>query len=290
LRWKRRSGANSQPSLVGVFLFQVKPPAFQFYPADFIMGTMAMTPEQVGAYIRLLCYQWENGPIPNDDALLARITGCGGNAIACAKSKFGLSDGKLANTRLEQTRQNQASYRKKQADNAAKRWVGNAVAMPSHMPNASSPTPSSSSILNTSAQPKAGRVRARDPLFDALAIADGSDPSQLTASHAKRIGVALAQIRRACADLTPADIQRRARIYTSVMPSGARCTASALATNWAKCGGEPIRMKAEPDLPEPQGWRVWLAKQYPGNLVTQEDRPWSSVDKAIQAEARKALT
>jgi len=44
------------------------------------------------------------------------------------------------------------------------------------------------------------------------------------------------------------------------------------------------------DLPEPQGWRVWLAKTYPGNLVTQEDRPWSSVDRAIQAEARKALT
>lgn len=44
------------------------------------------------------------------------------------------------------------------------------------------------------------------------------------------------------------------------------------------------------DLPEPQGWRAWLAKQYPGNLVTVENRPWSAVDKAIQAEARKALT
>lgn len=43
------------------------------------------------------------------------------------------------------------------------------------------------------------------------------------------------------------------------------------------------------DLPEPQGWRVWLAKQYPGNLVTVENRPWSAVDKAIQTEARKAL-
>jgi hypothetical protein len=44
------------------------------------------------------------------------------------------------------------------------------------------------------------------------------------------------------------------------------------------------------DLPEPQGWRAWLAKQYPDNLVTRDGGPWSSVDKAIQAEARRALT
>jgi hypothetical protein len=43
------------------------------------------------------------------------------------------------------------------------------------------------------------------------------------------------------------------------------------------------------DLPEPRGWQTWLAKQYPGNLVTQEGRPWASLDKVIQAEARNAL-
>lgn len=269
----------------GVFLL-MKPPAFQFYPADFIMGTMAMTPEQVGAYIRLLCYQWENGPIPNDDELLARITGCGGNAIACAKAKFELCDGKLANARLEHTRANQASYRKKQAENAAKRWVGNAVAMPSQMPNASSLSLSPSSIVNTSKPAKPVRARARDELFDALAIAEGSNPLELTEAHAKRIAVALAQIRKACPSLTVAEIQRRARIYMSVMPSGTRCTASALAANWAKCSGDVIGFaKAKSVLrPPPKDWRIRLEREYPGNAVNLENRPWASLDDEIRAK------
>ena len=37
-----------------------KPPAFQFYPKDFLAddNTAAMTNEELGAYIRLLCHVW----------------------------------------------------------------------------------------------------------------------------------------------------------------------------------------------------------------------------------------
>jgi len=38
-----------------------KDPAFLFYPQDFITGTMFMTSEQVGIYIRLLCAQHQHG-------------------------------------------------------------------------------------------------------------------------------------------------------------------------------------------------------------------------------------
>lgn len=38
-----------------------KTPAFLFYSSDFLTGTMFMTNEQVGAYIRLLCAQHQCG-------------------------------------------------------------------------------------------------------------------------------------------------------------------------------------------------------------------------------------
>lgn len=141
--------------------------------------------------------------------------------------------------------------------------------------------------INTSEPAKPARVR--DPLFDALAIADGSDPRQLTPTHAKRIGVALAQLRKACPDLTPAEIQRRARIYASVMPSGTRCTASALAANWAKCGGTPIIAiisATSPACPPPEGWRTTMERLYPDNAVNREGRSWAEVPEAIRAEVR----
>lgn len=134
----------------------MKAPAFQFYPADFMMGTMAMTAEEVGGYIRLLCFQWENGPIPDNEALLSRITGCGGNAVASIRNKFVIANGKLANSRLEKVRQGQIDYRHKQAQNAQKRWDGNAkpdaMALPSHIPNgcslSSSPSPTITPVSN----------------------------------------------------------------------------------------------------------------------------------------------
>lgn len=52
------------------------PPSFDFYHSDFIAGTSHMTPEEVGCYLRLLCYQWANGSIPRDKERLSRICVC----------------------------------------------------------------------------------------------------------------------------------------------------------------------------------------------------------------------
>lgn len=40
-----------------------KPPAFMFYSSDFLTGTMFFSHEQVGKYIRLLCYQHQHEKI-----------------------------------------------------------------------------------------------------------------------------------------------------------------------------------------------------------------------------------
>lgn len=141
----------------------------------------------------------------------------------------------------------------------------------------------------TSSAP-AGPGRARDVLFDALAIAEGSDPGQLTKDGARRVAVALAQIKAVCPELTISEIQRRARIYRSVMPSGSRLTANALAVNWAKCGGELPVMRFAPDLPAPpEGWRTMLEQAYPGNAVNREGKPWAEVPDNIRAEVFPTL-
>lgn len=143
-------------------MFMKPPPAFQLYAQDFLVGTADMTPAEVGAYIRLLCYQWVKSGLPNDPEKLASMTGCHGNATAMPLHKFGIcQDGFLRNDRLEKIRSEQNEYRAKQAQNAKNGWekrLGNAkpyaVAMPSHMPEGmpnacSSSSSSSSNNLNT---------------------------------------------------------------------------------------------------------------------------------------------
>lgn len=138
-----------------------KPPAFQFYASDFVASTIDMSAEEVGVYIRLLCYQWDNGGLPNDTEKLERIAGCSGNAVAQARHKFGIcQDGKLRNDRLEQVRGSAEAYRQKQSEKAKNRWksagkhssaqarhkLGISSALPKHMhmdmPEACSPSPS----------------------------------------------------------------------------------------------------------------------------------------------------
>lgn len=54
-----------------------KAPAFQFYARDFIadMNVVAMSNEALGAYVRLLCHDWMENGLPNDDAILAALSG-----------------------------------------------------------------------------------------------------------------------------------------------------------------------------------------------------------------------
>jgi len=91
----------------------MKPPAFQFYADEYLAGTIAMSPAEVGAYIRLLCYQWSNGSIPDDPRKLKRIVGGPVSADVLAKFKPA-GDGRLANQRLELERRKQTDYREKQ--------------------------------------------------------------------------------------------------------------------------------------------------------------------------------
>jgi hypothetical protein len=91
----------------------------------------------------------------------------------------------------------------------------------------------------TPPQTQERKARERNPLHDTLAEIEGSNPHELTASRARTIGVALAEIKRATPDVTPQELHRRAEIYPQVLPPGTTLTAPALATHWARCGKAP---------------------------------------------------
>lgn len=87
-----------------------------------------------------------------------------------------------------------------------------------------------------------GAARARNPLYDALALATGTrDLSQLTRAHAKAIAVALADIQAVTPDLTVDEINRRATAYKRRWPDPRNLSAPALAKHWASFGGAPTR-------------------------------------------------
>ena len=74
-----------------------KTPAFLFYSSDFLTGTMFMTNEQVGAYIKLLCVQHQYGHIS-----LQQIKNIAGEQTEIIISKFTTDEnGLYYNLKLE---------------------------------------------------------------------------------------------------------------------------------------------------------------------------------------------
>lgn len=106
-------------------------PSFQFYPSDWLSSPRiaAMTPSQEGAYIRLLCYDWDKDGIPNDPDLLAKLSRIPlseiGVVIECFNQHF-TKPGYLTNSRLQEERLKQDEWRKKSIlggkKGASKRW------------------------------------------------------------------------------------------------------------------------------------------------------------------------
>ncbi len=93
----------------------MNPPAFQFYPDDFLGGTIQFA--EVGLYIRLLCVQWSTGKLPPENHMLSSY-GKGDTPVDQVKTKFQVcEDGFLRNKRMEDERKKQEAYRKSRSDN-----------------------------------------------------------------------------------------------------------------------------------------------------------------------------
>lgn len=98
-----------------------KPPAFQFYPSDWLSSTKIalMTPAEEGAYIRLLCHAWSDPQcsLPDDDNILASLSRLGpewfNNASTKIRGCFKKRGNRLYSERLKIEREKQREWRKK---------------------------------------------------------------------------------------------------------------------------------------------------------------------------------
>lgn len=133
-----------------------KAPAFQFYPKDFLSDprVMAMSLEQRGAYITLLCLCWTETTLPMDVESLSRMLHCSPTAFTkriwpALQACFQVADDGFRQKRLDEERDKQSAYRQSQKDRADKRWhkSGNAVALPAQSQRNALPSSSSSSSV-----------------------------------------------------------------------------------------------------------------------------------------------
>lgn len=130
-----------------------KPPAFQFYAADFLVDARVklMSLEERGAYVTLLAHAWIEGRLPRELPRLAKLCDVSvadmeriWPAVAPCWAPAG-SDS-IINPRLEKERQKQAHYRKTQSDKALTRQASPKPARAE--PPSSSPSLSSKSTTS----------------------------------------------------------------------------------------------------------------------------------------------
>jgi uncharacterized protein YdaU (DUF1376 family) len=93
---------------------------------DLIASCVEMTPACFGAYMRLLCYAWTRGGIPDNEAACTRITGGlePGDWEAIRGRLVQLDDGRLTHQRLELERVAVAEIRDQRSEAGR---IGNAV-------------------------------------------------------------------------------------------------------------------------------------------------------------------
>jgi uncharacterized protein YdaU (DUF1376 family) len=153
-----------------------KAPAFQFYAADFLVGTSDMSNEEVGVYIRLLAASWDKGALPLDMTRLARLAGV--SSVKRFTALWEAVEGKWARTRdgyvnerLEQQRAELSEFSDKQSANgklgAKKRWArdgkpnGTAISDANDSPLAAAEPSDSSSVFDLrSSDPDLHKERA----------------------------------------------------------------------------------------------------------------------------------
>ncbi len=107
-----------------------KLPAFLLYATDFIVGTAEMGLAETGAYIKLLCHQWDKGTLPNDTEKLYRLVGATQPAeketVNNILNKFEVRGETLVNPKLEAVKNIQQEFRNKRVQSAKKaaqaRW------------------------------------------------------------------------------------------------------------------------------------------------------------------------
>lgn len=112
-----------------------KSPAFRLYAADFLVdeNVVLMNNTQVGCYIKLICYCWREGSIPDDAAKIAKLVGEDSSVMAELWDGIRLcfvealdAPGRLVHRRLQEERKKQIDFSKERSEagrrGAKSRW------------------------------------------------------------------------------------------------------------------------------------------------------------------------
>lgn len=163
----------------------MKSPAFQFYPADFLAdeNVAMMTNQEIGCYIKLMCYCWREGSIPKEISKIAKL--CGEDSLAMAELWRSISQcftlaiadpSRLLHHRLEAERVKQENFRKERSESgkkgaeakwaAASREDSSAIAQPiaEHIANDSS---SFASLSLTSSSSSSSKSKSKPTVANA---------------------------------------------------------------------------------------------------------------------------
>ena len=127
------------------------------YIGDYLSSTSRLTTEQHGAYLLLIMDYWKNGPLPDDDTVLAQICRMSADAWSNARSTvrafFEQEAGTLVHRRIDaeltDAKAGKAKRKAKAEGAAAKRWGKNATSNAPSTPQAlldECPSPSPSHI------------------------------------------------------------------------------------------------------------------------------------------------
>lgn len=133
------------------------PPAFQFYPADWLVGTLLFSLAEDGAYLRCVMHQWSTGSVPGDDIrALSRVMRVSEKETrdlwAVIHDKFiRCDDGLWRNARLETERAKQVLYRESQAENGRRSAAARAQRKGNDVPTFAGTKPPT--IVATTVQP-----------------------------------------------------------------------------------------------------------------------------------------
>lgn len=126
---------------------QPKPPAFLFYVRDWLSSTLGMARDVKGAYVDLLCWSWDNGPLPDDPRWRQRVIGgstqTAARLWAALRSRWRHTARGWINPRLERQRRAIADYSARAKKAAQARWhpaAGDATACTEHATSTASRT------------------------------------------------------------------------------------------------------------------------------------------------------
>lgn len=160
-----------------------KPPAFQFYAADFLVDAAVkhMTLEERGAFVTLLAHSWIDGPLPRSATKLATL--CGVSVTDMTRLwpalkpcwKPAEKPGFIINPRMEKERRKQAQFRKSQSDKAKHQQARHRLATAEPVP--SSPSPSPRTTKTKPSAPTAPRETWLTPFSDAWTATYGGVPA-----------------------------------------------------------------------------------------------------------------